>query len=69
MARAEIDEQIKRLKKYLEHTRESWRGKLMPSSEHLAVEQVLALAYIARELSEPDDAPEKNQADNAKPKS
>jgi hypothetical protein len=42
----------------LEHTREAWRGKLMPSPEHLAVEQVLALVYIARELSEPDHASE-----------
>lgn len=54
MANKEINEQITRLEKYLEHTRETWRGKLMPTPEHLAVEQILALAYIARELSEPE---------------
>jgi hypothetical protein len=59
MARAEIDEQINRLTKYLERTREAWRVKLTPASEHLAVEQIVALAYIPRELSEPDVAPEK----------
>jgi hypothetical protein len=40
MARVEIDKQIKRLTKYLEHTRETWRDKLMPSPERLAVEQI-----------------------------
>jgi hypothetical protein len=51
MTNTEIDEQIKRLQGYLEYSTGNLRGKLMPTTEHVAIEQALALAYIARELA------------------
>lgn len=46
-----IDEQIKRLEQYLEDTKP--HPGTIPQANNIAIEQALALAYIARELATP----------------
>jgi hypothetical protein len=46
----EFDQQVERLKSYLNYSKVNQTG-MLPTAEHIAIEQALALAYIARELS------------------
>jgi hypothetical protein len=50
MADNEINQQIKRLESWVSYSKANQKESV-PTSEHIAIEQALALAYIARELS------------------
>jgi hypothetical protein len=49
MADNEINQQIKRLESWVSYSKANQKESV-PTSEHIAIEQALALAYIAREL-------------------